>query len=167
MLSDRPITRQGFHGLAHILLKSNDSISVAKHLIARRCKTNAVVVAIEKTTAVGLAYIRFAIDKPAFFRAMWREETIYTNDAHYRASADRLSAILKAGFADTLHDTDPLALSTEELLAWSSVHGLANLYVDSPVGYGKTRKEKLQAAAQMIQTLKPVFYTGSNVEDAK
>lgn len=108
-------------------------------------------------TAVGLAYIRFAIDKPAFFRAMWREEAIYTNDAQYQASADRLSAILKAGFADTLHDMDPLALSTEELLAWSSVHGLANLYVDGPVGQGKSREEKLQAAEQMIQALKPVF----------
>ena len=30
--------------------------------------------------AVGLAYIEFALDKPAFFRAMWREETTYTND---------------------------------------------------------------------------------------
>jgi len=35
--------------------------------------------------AVGLAYIEFALDKPAFFRAMWREETTYTNDAAYIA----------------------------------------------------------------------------------
>ena len=33
--------------------------------------------------AVGLAYIEFALDKPAFFRAMWREETTYTNDEDY------------------------------------------------------------------------------------
>ncbi len=117
-------------------------------------------------TAVGLAYIRFAIDKPAFFRAMWREETIYSGDEQYQASADRLSAILKAGFADTLHDTDPLALSTEELLAWSSVHGLANLYVDGPVGHGKTREEKLHSAVLMINALKPVFDTGGDGENA-
>jgi len=115
-------------------------------------------------TAVGLAYIRFAIDKPAFFRAMWREETIYSHDAQYQASADRLSAILKAGFADTLQDKDPMALSTEELLAWSSVHGLANLYVDGPVGHDKTREEKLQAAAQMIRALKPVFDTAAKLQ---
>jgi len=115
-------------------------------------------------TAVGLAYIRFAIDKPAFFRAMWREETIYSNDAQYQASADRLSAILKAGFADTLQDKDPMALSTEELLAWSSVHGLANLYVDGPVGHDKTREEKLQAAAKMIRALKPVFDTAAKLQ---
>jgi len=34
-------------------------------------------------SAVGLAYIEFSLDKPAFFRAMWREETIYTNDKNY------------------------------------------------------------------------------------
>lgn len=106
---------------------------------------------------VGLAYIRFAIDKPAFFRAMWREEAIYTGDADYQMAANKLSDILKGGFADSLHDDDPGSLSSEELLAWSSVHGLANLFVDGPVGNGKTHKEKLAEASLMIDALKPVF----------
>jgi len=33
--------------------------------------------------AVGMAYIEFALKKPAFFRAMWREETIYSQDKNY------------------------------------------------------------------------------------
>lgn len=111
----------------------------------------------EPFAAVGLAYIRFAIDKPAFFRAMWREETIYSNDTDYQAAANRLSEILKGGFADSLHDADPTSLGAEELLAWSSVHGLANLFVDGPVGQGKTRDEKLLVATQMIDALGPVF----------
>lgn len=112
---------------------------------------------IDAFTAVGLAYIQFAIDKPAFFRAMWREEAIYTNDDDYQAAAAKLSGILKRGFADSLHDDDPTALSPEELLAWSSVHGLANLFVDGPVGRGKTREQKLATAKQMIDALTPVF----------
>lgn len=103
--------------------------------------------------AVGLAYICFAIDKPAFFRAMWREETIYASDSDYQSAANRLSNILNGGFADSLHDPDPTSLDSEELLAWSSVHGLANLFVDGPVGHGKTRDDKLAIAAQMIDTL--------------
>lgn len=111
----------------------------------------------EAFAAVGLAYICFAIDKPAFFRAMWREETIYSSDPDYRSAADRLSTILKAGFADSLPDADPTALDPQELLAWSSVHGLANLFVDGPVGRGKNRDEKIHTAKAMIQALGPVF----------
>ncbi|MFK8081202.1 MAG: TetR/AcrR family transcriptional regulator [Granulosicoccus sp.] len=111
----------------------------------------------EPFTSVGLAYISFAIDKPAFFRAMWREEAIYSSDADYQSAANRLSEILKGGFAHSVHDVDPAKLDAEELLAWSSVHGLANLFVDGPVGNGQSRDEKLLIAKQMIDTLRPAI----------
>ena len=107
--------------------------------------------------AVGLAYISFAIDKPAFFRAMWNEETLYTNDERYVAAADELGSYLKGGFADAIVDTDPDSLSSEELIAWSSVHGLANLFVDGPIGKHLSREQKLTIATDMLTTLKPVF----------
>lgn len=108
-------------------------------------------------SAVGLAYIEFALDKPAFFRAMWREDTIYTNNEAYVAATQRLSSHLQSGFANSIEDDDPNNLSPQELLAWSSVHGLANLFVDGPVEKGKTKSQKLAAAQEMIRALKPVF----------
>jgi AcrR family transcriptional regulator len=105
--------------------------------------------------AVGLAYIEFALEKPAFFRAMWREEAIYSNDQDYVAAANELSAHLKSGFSGTMRDADPASLSPQELLAWSSVHGLANLFVDGPVAKGKTKAQKLVKAADMIQAMAP------------
>jgi len=107
--------------------------------------------------AVGLAYIEFALDNPAFFRAMWNDETIYASAENYVEAANSLSAHLKGGFADTIDDTDPNSFSSEELLAWSSVHGLANLFVDGPVGNGLSRTNKLRMATDMIDTLIPVF----------
>ena len=107
--------------------------------------------------AVGLAYIEFALDKPAFFRAMWREETIYTNDEAYIAAIQRLSSHLQGGFAETIVDDDPHNFSPDELLAWSSVHGLAQLFVDGPVRKGGTKGEKMVAAQEMILVLEPVF----------
>lgn len=107
--------------------------------------------------AVGLAYIAFALDKPAFFRAMWREEAIYSNDEAYVAAANELSAHLTGGFADTIEDIDPTSLSPQELLAWSSVHGLASLFVDGPVAKGETKSRKLTKATDMIRALAPVF----------
>lgn len=110
-------------------------------------------------TAVGLAYIEFALDNPAFFRAMWNDETLYANDEDYIDAANGLSAHLKGGFADTIADSDPNSFSNEELLAWSSMHGLANLFVDGPVGNGLSKTNKMKMAQDMIVTLLPNFST--------
>jgi len=107
--------------------------------------------------AVALAYVRFAIDRPAFFRAMWREETIYSGDAAYVAGAAALQGALTGGFAGTLEDADPTRLDTPELLAWSAVHGLAALMVDGPVGRDEPMTVRLAMAAEMIEALSPVF----------
>jgi AcrR family transcriptional regulator len=107
--------------------------------------------------AVGLAYIEFAIDKPAFFRAMWREETIYSNDPDYIEATKQLGAHLQGGFADTIEDNDPDSFSPEELLAWSAVHGLASLFVDGPVGTGESKMQKMAMARNMLEALSPAF----------
>lgn len=107
--------------------------------------------------AVGLAYIGFALDKPAFFRAMWREETIYSNDEAYVLAAARLSQHLQGGFVQTIADVDPTGFSPEELLVWSSVHGLANLFVDGPVARGESREDKLAMARDMLVAAMPAL----------
>jgi len=109
--------------------------------------------------AVGLAYVEFGIDKPAFFRAMWNKETIYTNDEKYIFATQQLSLHLQGGFGETLEDIDPESISSHELLAWSSVHGLASLFVDAPVGKGKTREQKIIMAKEMLQALAPALDT--------
>jgi len=127
----------------------SDAMEVAKSQ-AHKDGTNAF-------RAVGLAYIEFALEKPAFFRAMWREEAIYSNDEDYVAAANELSAHLKGGFADTIKDEDPASFGPLELLAWSSVHGLANLFVDGPVAKDKTKSQKLSKADDMIHAMAPAF----------
>jgi AcrR family transcriptional regulator len=131
------------------LQQLSDAMAAAKAQAGKE-ETNAFL-------AVGLAYIAFAVEKPALFRAMWREEAIYSNDEHYVATANELSMHLKGGFADTIEDEDPTSLSSQELLAWSSVHGLANLLVDGPVAKGEANSQKLKKAAGMIHALAPAL----------
>lgn len=107
--------------------------------------------------AVGLAYIEFALDKPAFFRAMWYDEGIYSNDPVYTAAADKLRNHLRGGFANTLADDDSAAFSSQELLAWSAVHGLASLLIDGPVARQQEKAEKMQMAADMLKAMKPAI----------
>lgn len=109
--------------------------------------------------AVGMAYIEFALEKPAFFRAMWREESIYAQDEEYLKAANSLAAYLKGGFVSTIEDDDPHEFSAQEILAWSAVHGLANLFVDGPVGNGDSHEAKLELAADMLKAMQPAFQT--------
>ncbi len=109
--------------------------------------------------AVGLAYIEFALDKPAFFRAMWREEAIYTSNEQYIAATNQLSTHLQSGFANTIKDNDPHRFSAQEILAWSSVHGLAHLYVEGPIGKEDSKQQKMLRAQEMIQALAPALHS--------
>ena len=126
-----------------------DTMDGAKH----RAQTAGV----DAFQAVALAYVSFALDRPAFFRAMWREETIYSRDADYVAAADRLAGYLKEGFVSTIEDEDPQAFSPLELLAWSSVHGLASLFVDGPVARDRTTGDKIEIAEAMLRGLAPAL----------
>jgi len=107
--------------------------------------------------AVSLEYIQFTIDKPALFRAMWREETIYSSDDAYMEAIAKLTGTIKSGFASSIDDEDASAMSSEELLAWSSVHGLANLLIDGPVGKGLSKTQKLNLAKEMLNSLQPAL----------
>lgn len=107
--------------------------------------------------AVGMAYVEFALTRPAFFRAMWREETIYARDADYLAAAGRLAGYLQEGFAKTIADDDPNAFSPQELLAWSAVHGLASLFVDGPVARDSGPAQRLALADAVLRQLQPAF----------
>ncbi len=107
--------------------------------------------------AVGLSYVEFALNRPALFRAMWHEEAIYSSDPDYVAAADRLSAHLKGGFADTLADDNPQRFSAQELLAWSAVHGLASLFVDGPVAKGESTDQKMKRATGVLEALGPAL----------
>ena len=120
-------------------------------------KTEALAMGHEPFAAVGMAYVRFALEQPSLFRIMWREEMIYSNDSRYLGAARQLSQHLQAGFAETLQDKDAQSFSPQELLAWSSVHGLASLLIDGPVGKGGDKQQKLAMAETMLCTLGPAL----------
>jgi len=138
------------------LTQLSDSISTAK--------TTAEQSGGNPFKAVSLAYVQFALEHPAFFRAMWREEGIYITDENYSTAALALRAQFQGGFADTLDDTDADSLSAVELLAWSSVHGLASLMIEGSVDKEHDKDQKLSTAIAMIDRLLPLT-SGNNKSD--
>jgi AcrR family transcriptional regulator len=92
--------------------------------------------AVDGFLAGGRSYVRFAADHPGHFRVMWRNEILDQDDEYLKAAGeatfDLLVSMVDAaqgeGWAPG-RQPDQLAV-----LAWSSVHGLAQLHLDGPLG---------------------------------
>jgi AcrR family transcriptional regulator len=98
--------------------------------------------------AIGVAYVRFALAKPEMFRAMLRAS------AKDVGSGGPFGRLLR-GVRDCLAASpsparDPLPVA---LFGWSTVHGLAALWLDGPIqGGGRSRRnvEALAAYASRV-----------------
>ncbi len=87
--------------------------------------------------AMGVAYVRFAVDKPAYYRLMYGRDAVArrTVNPDLQAAADaayeELASLVAAGQASGhLRAGDPGALA---YVAWGTVHGLAMLLVDGQI----------------------------------
>jgi AcrR family transcriptional regulator len=94
-----------------------------------------------RLAALGVAYVRFALDHPHYFKVMFRPHLVehrkYPSLAAVSGrSFERLVETVRAArLAAGNDDADPLAAAT---LVWSVPHGLATLYLDGPISDGTT-----------------------------
>ncbi|MER6671533.1 TetR/AcrR family transcriptional regulator [Streptomyces sp. NPDC000983] len=93
--------------------------------------------------AVAVAYVRFALDHPALFRAMFAEPCDPTSEERVAATAvmnDYVHGLVRDAFPD-MDDTDALATTV-----WALVHGLAFLHLD-----GKLDSSTPEAVATQVR----------------
>ena len=76
--------------------------------------------------AVAVAYVRFALDRPALFRVMFGEPCDRDSDERV-AATEAISQYVGAIVRQSFPGTDPDAMSTA---VWALVHGLAFLHLD-------------------------------------
>jgi AcrR family transcriptional regulator len=115
----------------------------------------------ERLAALGAAYIRFALDRPHYFRVMFRPHLVeHERYPALKAVADRaferlVDAVRKARLAHGHDDTDVVATAT---LIWAVPHGLAALYLDGPTSSWLTPRalELLAQAATAPLTTAPL-----------
>ena len=80
----------------------------------------------EELIEFAVAYVRFALDRPAVFKLMFGQECDDSNDDRVRAAAE-----LRALLADSLRDVFPGADHDSLAVAlWALTHGLAFLHLD-------------------------------------
>jgi AcrR family transcriptional regulator len=80
----------------------------------------------EQLASVAIAYVQFALERPALFRIMFGEPCDRDNDERVAATA-AVSQYLRAIVERTFPEADAEALATA---VWALVHGLAFLHLD-------------------------------------
>lgn len=96
--------------------------------------------------AQGMAYVAFALDRPARFDLMWRKALLDHDDPHLSEASSRawemLDSATRGPNAPHSGPLDPaLAPSTA---AWSIVHGFARLAIDGAFGAEPDAAERAQ-----------------------
>lgn len=85
----------------------------------------------DRLTAIGLGYVRFAIERPALFGLMWRTDRLDRTGDRYRVAARRAFQILEETMAAVHRAAGRPAsgpsFDADVRLAWASVHGLGTL----------------------------------------
>ena len=109
---------------------------------------------VDRLVALGASYIRFALDRPHYFRVMFRPHLVEhakypsLNEVASRAF-DRLVETVRAARLSRGHDDpDPVLAAT---MIWGVPHGLAALYLDGPTAAWTTPRalEDIMQAATM------------------
>jgi AcrR family transcriptional regulator len=103
--------------------------------------------ALERFQGMGIAYVRFAVERTAMFRLLFRPELLaaaspegaFAATAAYRVLEDGLENAIAEG--SVTGNRDDIALA-----AWCVVHGAATLYVDGPLGAGSRSAEEIADA---------------------
>lgn len=97
----------------------------------------------------GVAYVEFALRRPALFRLMFGNECNTEDEERVKAAAE-VHELLAAAITGVFPDSDPIDLA---LGGWGLVHGLAFLYLDRKL----TAPSIDEVAAQVRTSLLAVF----------
>lgn len=116
---------------------------------------------VERLQALGASYVRFALDRPHFFKVMFRphlvEHAKYPAlfEVSHRTFERLVDSTRAARLAHGHDDPDPLAAA---MLMWSVPHGLAMLYLDGPLSDGTPPRalEALARAATLPLAMAPL-----------
>jgi AcrR family transcriptional regulator len=105
---------------------------------------------LDRLSALGAAYVRFALDRPHYFKVMFRPHLVEHGKypalslVSSRAFERLVETVRDARLAHGHDDADPIAVAT---LVWAVPHGLALLYLDGPIS-ARTSPRALEALAR-------------------
>ena len=115
--------------------------------------------AAQRFGAAGRAYAGFALAHPAHFAVMWQRDLLHRDDPALVAAGDATFALLLGGVREVQAEGGAPGADPEIVayLAWSTVHGLAALWLGGPLQ--QTGRPFDQLAGQVATLLGRAFAT--------
>ena len=101
----------------------------------------------EAMTGRALAYVTFALERPAVFRLMFGGQV---DPAHHPALAERAESSLRGITRHIAGAYGEAALDEATLSAWAFVHGLANLLLDGQISEGMRKGRSNEELAKAV-----------------
>ena len=106
---------------------------------------------VARMQAIGVAYVRFALEHPAHYRVMFGRDIVDLPGEHaFHREGERAFAVLTSCLGEAPRPGPPSsdAPGTRAILAWSTVHGLALLLADRrlPLPLDQTSQDAFVAA---------------------
>lgn len=98
---------------------------------------------------LGVAYVEFALRRPALFRLMFGSECVTDDPDRVQAAAD-VHELLAAAMIGVFPDANPADLT---LGGWGLVHGLASLYLDRKLTGASSNDVARQVHASILAVL--------------
>jgi AcrR family transcriptional regulator len=88
--------------------------------------------ALDRHRAIGMGYVRFAIEHPAYFRLMTNRRDFFEPDEEFDAAYERLLETIREATVAAQQDGWGANRDPDDLLmtAWAVVHGFAMLWVE-------------------------------------
>ena len=138
------IAREGFIELARVMRQARDTADDTPTARLR---------------AIGEAYVRFALDRPAHFHVMFRRAS--TPETYADPDVADSFQVLLDGALEVVGVATRDRLSQRELvvLSWSVVHGAASLLLDGPLSRGipALQIEPDDVPAMVVRTLETLL----------
>ena len=115
---------------------------------------------LDRLSAMGLAYVDFALDHPQRYRLMFRTELSRSADPEEPTEADAAGGGAFATLVSAVQDAADQGLLRDgtdaggaAVTAWSSVHGLASLILEGAIGIRPDQRERARQVASHVVAL--------------
>ena len=108
---------------------------------------------LKRLTATGVAYVRFAVHHPQQFRLMFSAPLDCDGVAELREASERAFSVLREAVRAVLEEHgvhEPRRDLVVLTGAWSSVHGLATLWVDGRLDFVREQFPTVEALAEQV-----------------
>jgi AcrR family transcriptional regulator len=91
--------------------------------------------ALDRHRAIGMGYIRFAVESPAYFRLLTSRPYLFEPDAEFHAAYQRLFETIREATVAAQQEGWAVGSDPDDLLlaSWSVVHGFAMLWVEGGI----------------------------------